>query len=407
MDKKLLVMGGSNVLIPIIKCAQKMGIYVITCDYLPDNWAHKHSDEYVNISTLDKEAVLEMAKQKRIDGIISFACDAGVVTAAYVAEKMGLPFQCSYEAATILQDKGRFRQFLTENGFNCPHAKKYNNIEDVFNDIDFFTWPVIVKPTDSAGSKGVTKVDNVEDLRDAIQKALEVAHNGCFIVEDFLTFEGYHSSTDPFTVDGKLVFSVFSDQLFDEDAKNPYIPSYIIFPSSMESSYQQHLTEDIQRLVTLLDMKTGIYNIETCVANGKPYIMEVSPRGGGCKIAEVQKLAYGIDFIENEIRKALGMPLLEINNKECDGVWCELVVHDKKGRHGILKQIVIDKKVEEKYVKVNAISAKPGSRVGEFTSGGMALGDIILRCDDRKELDYLIQHVDEWLHIEVDEVNSR
>ena len=105
-QKKLMLLGGLRYLLPVIEAAQKQGYYVITADYLPDNIAHKYSDEYCNVSIIDKEAVLQKARELKIDGIMSFACDPGVVTAAYVAEKMGLPFQCSHESARILQDKG-------------------------------------------------------------------------------------------------------------------------------------------------------------------------------------------------------------------------------------------------------------------------------------------------------------
>ena len=154
-----MILGGSRYALPVIEAAKKLGVYTITADYLPDNIAHKYSDEYVNVSIIDKEATLEVARRLNIDGIMSFGCDPGVATAAYVAENMGLPFQGSYKATSILQDKGLFRKFLADNNFNCPHAKRYENIEEPFKDIDFFTWPVIVKPTDSAGSNGVTKVN--------------------------------------------------------------------------------------------------------------------------------------------------------------------------------------------------------------------------------------------------------
>ena len=119
-----MILGGTHYIIPVIKKAQELGLYVITCDYLPDNIAHKHSDEYCNVSVIDKEAVLTAAKRLKIDGIISFACDPGVVSAAYTAEKMGLPFQGPYESVRILQDKGLFRKFLADNGFNTPKAKR-------------------------------------------------------------------------------------------------------------------------------------------------------------------------------------------------------------------------------------------------------------------------------------------
>ena len=132
--KKLLLLGGSRYLLPVIETAHRLGVYVITCDYLPDNIAHRYSDEYVNLSIIDKDAVLQMAREKKIDGVMSFACDPGVVTAAYVAEQMGLPSCGPYESVCILQNKGKFRKFLTEHGFNVPVAQSYDSVSKALLD---------------------------------------------------------------------------------------------------------------------------------------------------------------------------------------------------------------------------------------------------------------------------------
>ncbi len=396
--KKLLLLGGSEVIIPVIEKAHELGIYVITCDYIPSNLAHEYSDKYYNVSVIEKELVLEVAKKEKVDGIMAFACDAGVVSAAYVAEKMSLPFQCSYEAARILQDKGLFRKFLKDNGFNSPKARRYDSIDAALNEADEFDYPVIVKPVDSAGSKGVTKVESKDDLLPALKHALEYSSGKAFIVEQFLIFKGYHSSTDPFTVSGKLQFSCFSDQLFDADADNPYAPTLIIWPSTMEISAQNFLSNEIQRLFDILKMRTGIYNIETCVdVTGTPYLMEVSPRGGGCKIAELQEMAYGIPFIENEIRKAVNMPLVDVDAKAIEGVWCEMVIHSD--REGVFEDIIIDKDIKEKYVQLLDIGVKKGATVKTFTGGNQAIGNIFLKTKTREELDELISREKEWLKI--------
>lgn len=398
--KKLMILGGSRYALPVIKAAHELGCYVITCDYLPDNIAHKYSDEYCNISIIEKDAVLAAAEKLKIDGIMSFACDPGVVTAAYVAEKMGLPFQGSYESTKLLQDKGLFREFLTKHGFNAPHAKRYTDIEAPFNDIDFFDWPVIVKPVDSAGSKGVTKVDTPNGLKEAIKIAMGGSHNSAFIIEDFLTFKGFHSSTDPFTVDGEIKFVSYSDQLFDKEADNPYTPAMIIWPSTMEKEEQDYLTRETQRLMNLLNMKTGIYNIESCVgSNGKPYLMEVSPRGGGCKIAELQRMAFGVDLIENEVKKAVGLPVAEIKQTECVGYWCEMIIHARPGQSGVFKALKIDPEIEKKHIRLIDMSTQPGDMVLPFTGANMSLGDMFLRFDTREQLDDVMGKVNEWLEI--------
>ncbi len=401
--KKLMILGGSAFIVPVIEKAHELGCYVITCDFLPDNIAHKYSDEYCNVSVIDKEAVLEAARKHNIDGIISFACDPGVVSAAYTAEKLGLPFQGPYESVKILQDKGLFRKFLQDNGFNCPHSKRYTDRKAPFSDIDYFDWPVIVKPVDSAGSKGVKRVDDPAELPAAIDYALGEGHNGAFIIEDFITFKGFHNSGDFFTVDGKVVFGPFSDQLFDKSAVNPYTPSMLIWPYSMAPEDYKVLRDEIQRLMYALDMKTGIYNIEACVGeNGKQYIMEVSPRGGGCRIAEIQKMAYGVDLIENEIRSAVGLPLTEIKEGEADGHWVQLDVHSTNDREGILKSISIDPEIEEKYIKYKMINAQPGDVVKPFTGANMTLGDMFLRFDTREELDRTVANSNEWIKIELE-----
>ncbi|MDD4610178.1 MAG: carboxylate--amine ligase, partial [Bacteroidaceae bacterium] len=150
-QKRLLLLGGLNYLIPIIKAAHALNYYVITCDYLPHNVAHSYSDEYHNVSIIDKEAVLALAESLKVDGVMSFAVDPGVITAAYVSEQLGLPTP-PYSSVLILQNKKLFRKFLADNGFNVPKAKGYLDvdIEKALNDIREFQWPIIVKPTDSA-----------------------------------------------------------------------------------------------------------------------------------------------------------------------------------------------------------------------------------------------------------------
>jgi biotin carboxylase len=400
--KKLMILGGTINIVPVIEKAHELGIYVITCDFEPDNVAHKYSDEYCFASTTDKEAVLKNARRCAIDGIISFACDTGVVTAAYVAEKMNLPFQCSYRSAQILQDKGLFRQFLKEHDFNVPRAKRYTDKRDAFD--DKFDFPVIVKPVDSAGSKGVNRVDSLSELEDAIDMAVEYSHSGAFIIEQFLTFKGYHSDTDAFTYDGHIGFISYSDQLFDKTAANPYEIASIIWPTTMEEGYQQELTEETQRLFGLLEMKSGIYNIETCVGNdGKGYLMEVSPRGGGSRIAELQKIVYGVDLIEKEIKSALGLPLGEFKSHPIDGVWCEFVIHPKADETGIFKDIVIDDKIKKKYITKIEMSICKGEKIVSHPGVGNTIGDIFLHCDTREELDKIIENADKWLQIEFEE----
>ena len=403
-QKKLMLLGGIRYLLPAIEAAHKHGIYVITVDYLPNNIAHKYSDEYHNVSILekDKEKVLAFAKELKIDGILSYAVDPGVVAAAYVAEKMGLPFTCSYNSACILQDKSRFRKFLADNGFNVPNAKGYVNADDALKDIDYFNWPVIVKPVDSAGSKGVSRVDAPKDLPKAISHALEESHNGHFIIEDFLELDGYQSSADCFSVDGKLVYADYSDQLFDKDAANPYTPALEIWPSTMKQEHQDYLTSELQRLLTLLNCGSGLYNVESRLCkNGKPYIMEVSPRAGGNRIAELQRIGTGIDLIEAEVLKAVGEPLPQaIGMPKYDGCYVNDIAHSLKA--GTYLGIRYDANFKQNHVISEAIYPAIGDHVEAFHGANNAVGSIFLKFASREECDEKKARLSEYIKINVE-----
>lgn len=397
--KKLMLLGGLRYLLPVIKSAHKHGYYVITVDYVPDNIAHKYSDEYHNVSILDKDAVLKLAQELQIDGILSFAVDPGVVTAAYVSENMGLPFQGSYEAVSILQDKARFRQFLTDNGFNVPVAKGYDNKEEALSDLNRFNWPAIVKPVDSAGSKGVTKVETLEKLSDAIDCALEESHSGNFIIEDFLEKDGNSSDTEGFSIDGKLVFCSFDDQLFDVNASNPYTPAAYTWPSTMPMWAQKELTEEIQRLISLLNLKTGIYNIETRLCkNGKAYIMEMSPRGGGNRLAEMLQYATNVDLIDNVVRAAVGEKIDEITMPEYNGHIAEIILHaDKKG---VFTGLDIVEEYKE-YVIEKDLWVSEGDLVQGFSGANNAIGTLVMRFPTNRSLQEAMSDISSWCIVKV------
>lgn len=398
--KKLMLLGGMRYLVPVIEAAHKLGVYVITCDYLPNNIAHKYSDEYCNVSILEKDKVLEKAKELKIDGILSFACDPGVVTAAYVAEKMGLPSSGPYESVEILQNKGKFRKFLTENNFNVPVAKQYTDIETALNDTEMFNWPVIVKPTDSAGSKGVTKVEEKDKLKDAINYALKFSHSNEFIIEDFLEKVGDSSDCDSFSIDGKLKFVSFSAQKFDENCENPYTPAAFTWPASISKIHQEELTNEIQRLLTLLNMKSSIYNIETreCT-NGKAYIMECSPRGGGNRLAEMVRYMTGVDMITNIVKSALGMELDVIEQKEIKDNWAEIILHSEK--EGTFEKLWISDEISSNIVE-NDLWIETGTHVGGFSGANEAIGTMVLKFDSEIQMNNVLNNQNNYIKVFVD-----
>lgn len=393
-----MLLGGLRYLLPVIDVARKQGYHVITADYLPHNIAHKYSDEYVNVSIVDKEAVLKAAKDLKIDGIMSFACDPGVVSASYVQNQMGLPSFGPYESVEILQNKDKFRAFLTTHGFNVPLAKGFDNVDSAMEEASAFPWPVIVKPTDSAGSKGCTRVDCIEDLRAALEKAMRCSISKHVIIEEFLEKEGFSSDSDSMSIDGKLAFTSFSAQRFDPASSNPFTPAAYSWPSTFSTAQKNVLISEIQRLITLLGLKTAVFNIEALIGkNGKPYLMELTPRGGGNRLCEMLKYITGVDMITAITRYICGDPLLEpVKQEDCTGHWAEIILHSN--RDGKFDRIDINPQLPATIVETD-LWVKPGDRIECFQGANAAIGTLVLRFNNQQELDYYLSNQDKWLKV--------
>lgn len=398
-QKKIMLLGGIRYLLPVIKAAHEQGYYVITADFIPNNIAHKFSDEYVNVSIIDKEAVLKVAREKQIDGIMSFGVDPGVVSASYVQNQMGLPSFGPFESVEILQNKDKFRAFLTEHNFNVPKAKGYNRVEDAMADAAIWDYPIIVKPTDAAGSKGVTRVDNVEQLKAAVDYAFDKSISGHIIIEDFIEKAGCSSDTDSMSVDGNLVFTSFCAQRFDLNATNPYTPAAYSWPSTFTAEQEAYLTSEIQRLITLLGLKTVVYNIETRIGtNGKPYIMELTPRGGGNRLCEMLRYATGVDMITAITRAMVGDSIEPIEQKPYNGHWAEIILHADKD--GVYDHLEISKDLPTEIVEED-LWVKPGDKVESFEGANNAIGTLVLKFQSAEELEKAITNQRDWLQVVV------
>ena len=398
-QKKLMLLGGIRYLLPVIRAAHEQGYHVITADYLPDNIAHAYSDEYVNVSIIDKEAVLQAAIEHNIDGIMSFGVDPGVVSASYVQEKMGLPSFGPFESIVILQNKDLFRTFLKENGFNVPWAFSFSCIEEALASKPQFSYPLIVKPTDSAGSKGCTRVDAEDRLPEALECAMKNSISERIIIEEFIDKKGCSSDTDSYAENGKLKFVSFSAQRFDAGAANPYTPAAYSWPSTFTEAEEDYLKSEIQRLITLLRLNTAVFNIETRVGtNGKPYIMELTPRGGGNRLCEMLRYATGADMITAITRAAVGDDPSSIEQKPYDGCWAEIILHADRG--GVFEKLDISEEML-RYVIEEDLWVKAGDTVEAFSGANNAIGTLVLKFDSGKQMEEALVGQDNWLKVRV------
>lgn len=400
--KKLLILGGSRYIVPVIKKAHELGIFVITCDYLPDNYAHKFADKYLNISIIDKDMVLDAARKENIDGIISFACDPGVITACYVAEQLGLPNVGPFQSVSILQNKQLFRDYLKNNGFNVPFHKSYSTEKSVLEDIDNLVFPLIVKPVDSAGSKGVSKVTNKKELIASLPLAFACSIKKEIIIEEFLEKRGESSDSDSFYHNGKLLYFGVNSQLFDKNAKNPFTPAAYYWPSTMSDQSVSYLKNELERLFGLLKMKTAIFNIEVREnKDGKPFIMEASPRGGGNRLTEMVRFGTGLDFIEEYVKYSVGLdisPEEKISQRIFNKWWCEIILHSQQD--GLFEKVSIVDSIKRFLIEKD-IWVDTGNAVSAFTGANQTIGTLIFEFDEKSQMIEVVNNIDKFIKVHV------
>ena len=128
-----------------------------------------------------------------------------------------------------------------------------------------FHFPVMVKPVDSSGSKGVVKIYDKSELKAAVKEAISYSRSGRFIVEEFIQKKGYQVSGDGFSVDGKLVFTSYGNELYSGRGTREYVALGEFWPSLLTPDMKAKVDDELQRLITELGMKTGAYNIEAII----------------------------------------------------------------------------------------------------------------------------------------------
>ena len=202
------------------------------------------------------------------------------------------------------------------------------------------------------------------------------------------------------SVDGKLVFTSFCSQRFDADATNPYTPAAYSWPSTFTQEEEAYLTAEIQRLITLLRLKTVVYNIETRIApNGKPYIMELTPRGGGNRLCEMLRYATGVDMITAITRVMVGDAILEpIEQKPYNGHWAEIILHADES--GVFDHLEISSDLPAEIVEED-LWVEQGDSVESFEGANNAIGTLVLKFQSADELERAITHQHEWLKVVV------
>lgn len=272
--KRILFVNGNFNDIPLIESAHKLGMYVITSGNDPMGEGHAFSDEYVACDYSDKDAMLSIASQLGIDAICSCGNDFGATTAAYVAEKLGLPGHDKYTVSRVFHEKDEFKKVVEQYGLLSPKSKSFTNENDARAYLNQINFPQIVKPVDLGGGKGISVANNIREGVNAVEYAFKKSKIKHIVIEDFIN--GTQHGFICFIKDKRVVFDYSTN---DYSYLNPYMVWIGSgYPADGYVNVRRKIISDVELLASELDMADGFLTIQYMMKDGKAYYLETMRR---------------------------------------------------------------------------------------------------------------------------------
>ncbi len=415
--EKILILNGGYSEVPLIQAARAQGFYVLVTGNDENAAGNRLADEYIPWDYSDREGIYELARSHEVSAICSGCNDFAYLSAAYACERLHLPGHDSYQTALTLHHKDLYRAFAGRVGIPVPEVVEYRMDSDL-EKVRFLRFPVIVKPVDLSGGKGMRKCRNMGEVREAICAALAGSRMPHVLIEEFL--EGTNHGFTAIVHEGKVVFSMM-DREFHE--YSPFAVSATSVSESMPEEVVQRLKGLVEQLAAGLSLCDGLVHSQFILTEeGEPVIIEVCRRSPGDLYIDFVKYATGMDYpgliLSCEAGRGMdawlddagcltGMP--DAENEARGWYRCRIpAVRGFWGRHvvacmraGKLKDVVIGDRLAP-YIRGKAISFERGREIQEGET--YKCGALFLEFQNQEEMEAIMSHASEYIEFEMEEM---
>jgi len=370
--KRLLLVGGGYADIPLILAARRLGYHVTTSGNRPDELGHRYGDEYQPADFSDPEAIHRLAERLEVSAICACCNDFAALSAAYAAEQLGLPGHDSFDVAQVIHHKDRYRQFALDHAIATPKAMGFTSKRHALTGIGSLPLPVIVKPVDLTGGKGMSIVKEGRESEVAIDKAFASSKTSRIVVEEFVV--GSRHGFSAFLVDGRVVF-FFSDN--EHYFLNPFLVSAASVPSIASPVVERALCADAEKIASLLSLQDGIFHVQYILRDDEPIIIEICRRAPGDLYVELVRHATGVDYPAWIVRASAGLDCSALGQAPPKSYYTRHCV--MSAAPGRVKDVVFDASIEHNIIDrfmfwqrgdvvADILTAKFGIVFLEFTS---------------------------------------
>ena len=391
--KKIMILGAGTYQVPLIRTAQRMGIYTIVVSIPGDYRGFELADKICELDTRDREGILEAARREQIDGICTSGTDVAVSTIGYVCEQMGLP-GIPLKAAEILTDKALMKEAFLKGKVSASCGRRVSNVQEAKEAARGIGYPVVVKRVDSSGSRGITVVQEEERIEEAFHHAIGRSSRDYVLVEGFI--RGTEIGVDGFVQNGELVFLAPHGK-FVYRGENTTVPVGHEFPYRCTDKVREEIRRQMQAAVAASGADRCSVNADVFVDGDKVSVIEMGGRTGATCIPELISIYYGFDFYEKMIRSALGEEV-DFETTAEQPCMAKLLMSPVSGVITDIDAEGLDR-LREQGVTIE-IDFPVGHKVFAMADGTDRIGHVIAKVDKEEELDELIGKVRSCIRID-------
>lgn len=380
--KKAIVLGGTSPHIKLINKLKERGYFVILIDCLDNSPGVEFADRHIQESTLDKEKVLEIALEEKVDLVISACIDQANSVCCYVAERLNLPKPYNYETALNVTDKGLMKKIMVDNHIPTSQYVVVDNVVDI--DWDKIVFPAVVKPVDCNSSKGVHRVDNKEETIRYTKDAIEFSRTHQAIIEGFN--EGYEIQVDCFaTMNGaELLLTREKKKIVGNSNEMVLQSTGSIIPARLNEELKEQAKEIAKKIAEAFGLKNTPFFYQAIVTTEGISVLEFAPRIGGGLSHYLLKYIAEYDAVEAAIDSFIGN-VVDVETKELNKCYSTNLLYMNSGVFGKIEGLEILKK--EGLIKEYFQMKKPGTYIDSDMRSGNRVGAFIVEADTYEKLE--------------------
>ncbi len=380
--RTIMIIGAGFLQVPVIETARRMGLTTVVTDYDPDAPGLKYADIAIIASTRDHEGTVRHARKYvreggRIDGVLTVGTDASMTVAA-VAAALNLPGN-KFETAEAATNKIKMRQRFQAHNVPSPDFRECWDINDIYDFIKSHTFPLVIKPSDNMGARGVRKIESQREAEHAFQEARDASPSGECLIEEYI--DGEELSIDALVYNDDIIFTGIADRII------AFPPHFVeighIMPSIQPAESIRDACDVMRKGIKALGITHGAAKGDIKITPQGAVIGELAARlSGGFMSTHTFPLSSGIDLMKAMIQIALGQKPDDIQPRHHYTAYEHALIPQP----GYIESIEgIDETLALEGVKHISIRVHPGERIELPRSNVEKAGNIIVIGKDRKE----------------------